>query len=105
MISRVLLLTVFCGCWEVQAQLGPRPEGPPPGGSPPGGPAPGGPAGPRGGGGSRPENLGSTPADLGSAGIVWYPILEDGLAEAKRTNKPILFMAVASQCGGVSGVF
>jgi hypothetical protein len=27
------------------------------------------------------------------------------LAEAKRTNKPILFMAVASQCGGISGVF
>ncbi len=31
--------------------------------------------------------------------------LEDGLAEAKRTNRPIFFMAVASQCGGVPGVF
>ena len=58
-----------------------------------------------GGGGPRPEQLGESPLDLGSAGIVWYPVLGDGLAEAKRTNKPILFMAVASQCGGVSGVF
>ena len=52
-----------------------------------------------------PENLAESPAELGSAGIAWYPILKDGLAEAKRTNKPILFMAVASQCGGISGVF
>lgn len=57
------------------------------------------------GGGPRPEQLGENPAELGSAGIVWYPILEDGLAEAKRTNKPLIFMAVASQCGGISGVF
>jgi hypothetical protein len=56
-------------------------------------------------GGPRPENLTESPADLGSAGIAWYPILKDGLAEAQRTNKPILFMAVASQCSGISGVF
>lgn len=59
----------------------------------------------RGGGGPRPENLGESNAELGAPGIAWYPILADGLAEAKRTNKPILFMAVASQCGGISGVF
>jgi|MEHZ01.5.fsa_nt_MEHZ011534871.1_4 hypothetical protein len=58
-----------------------------------------------GGGGPRPENLGESEAELGSAGIAWYPILEDGLAEAKLSNKPIFFMAVASQCGGISGVF
>lgn len=57
------------------------------------------------GGGPRPEQLGENPADLGSAGVVWYPILKDGLAEARRSNKPVLFMAVASQCGGISGVF
>lgn len=57
------------------------------------------------GGGPRPEELTESDADLGSAGIAWYPILEDGLAEAKRSNKPIFFMAVASQCGGVPGVF
>ena len=62
-------------------------------------------SGRRGGGGPRPMELGETPADLGSSGIVWYPILKDGIAEAKRTNKPIMFMAVASQCGGISGVF
>lgn len=58
-----------------------------------------------GGGGPRPTDLGESDADLGSSGIAWYPILDDGLAEAKRTNKPILFMAVASQCNGISGVF
>ena len=52
-----------------------------------------------------PKTLLSRQAELGSAGIAWYPILKDGLAEARRTNKPILFMAVASQCGGISGVF
>lgn len=57
------------------------------------------------GGGPRPSDLGESDADLGSAGIAWYPILEDGLAEAKRSNRPIFFMAVASQCGGISGVF
>ncbi len=55
--------------------------------------------------GPRPEDLGATPADLGSPGIVWYPVLEDGLKEAARSNRPILFMAVASQCSGISGVF
>lgn len=96
LISSLGCLALVCG--SLMAQQG-RPGGRP--GRPPGGP--GGPGG--GGGGPRPEQLGETPADLGSAGIAWYPILADGLAEAKRTNKPIMFMAVASQCGGVSGVF
>jgi hypothetical protein len=103
-----------------------RPPGPPPEGAEPGQRPPRGERPPRrgegveaganeqrrgprgkggGGGGPRPENLGESDAELGSAGIAWYPILDDGLAEAKRTNKPILFMAVASQCGGISGVF
>jgi len=43
--------------------------------------------------------------DPGAQGIVWYPVLEDGVAEAKRSNRPMLFMAAASQCDGVSGVF
>lgn len=81
--SIVYLMGILCGAGLLQAQQG----------------------APRGGGGPRPEQLGENPADLGSAGVVWYPILEDGLAEARRTNKPIMFMAVASQCGGVSGVF
>ena len=59
----------------------------------------------RGGGGPRPNDLGASPLDLGEPGIAWYPRLEDGIAEAKRLNRPILFMSVASQCGGVPGVF
>ena len=59
----------------------------------------------RGGGGPRPNDLGESNLDLGEPAIAWYPCLEDGLAEAKRTNRPIIFMAVASQCGGVPGVF
>ena len=65
----------------------------------------GGPGAGRGGGGPRPNDLGASSLDLGEAGIAWYPRLEDGMAEAKRTNRPILFMAAASQCGGVPGVF
>lgn len=56
-------------------------------------------------GGPRPNDLGETNLALGDAGIAWYPELAPGLAEAKRSNKPILFMAVASQCNGISGVF
>ena len=86
----------------------PRGERPPRGGKPPRGnrlPGRGQRPGGQRGGGPRPEELAESEAELGSAGIAWYPILKDGLAEAKRTNKPILFMAVASQCGGISGVF
>jgi len=61
--------------------------------------------GDRRGGGPRPEELGESALDIGEAAIAWYPRLKDGLAEAKRTNRPIIFMAVASQCGGVPGVF
>lgn len=80
---------------------GPRGNGPRGEGNRPGQ----GQEGRRGGGGPRPSDLGESNAELGAPGIAWYPILEDGLAEAKRTNKPILFMAVASQCSGISGVF
>jgi hypothetical protein len=39
------------------------------------------------------------------AGIEWYGILEDGLAEAARTDRPILLLSAAPQCGGVSGLW
>ena len=55
--------------------------------------------------GPGPRNLGASPLDIGEAGIAWIPRLEDGLKEAKRLNKPILFYAVASQCSGIPGVF
>ena len=38
-------------------------------------------------------------------GITWYGVLKDGLAEAKRTGKPILLTSAAPQCAGVSGMW
>ncbi len=38
-------------------------------------------------------------------GIVWYGVLKDGLAEAKRTGKPILLITAAVQCRGVPGMW
>lgn len=37
--------------------------------------------------------------------IAWYATLESGLAEAKRSNRPILFTSAAPQCLGVSGIW
>ncbi len=37
--------------------------------------------------------------------IAWYSNLDDALAEAKRTNRPILVHAAAPQCSGVPGMW
>ena len=39
------------------------------------------------------------------SGIAWYGVLTEGLAEAKRTGKPILFITAAPQCNGVPGMW
>jgi len=39
------------------------------------------------------------------SGIAWYGVLKDGLAEAKRTGKPIFFITAATQCQGVPGIW
>ena len=39
------------------------------------------------------------------SGIAWYGVLQDGLDEAKRNGKPILFITAAAQCGGVPGMW
>lgn len=39
------------------------------------------------------------------AGIAWYGVLADGLAEAQRTGKPILLVSAAPQCAGVPGMW
>lgn len=39
------------------------------------------------------------------SGIAWYGVLQDGLAEARRTGKPILLITAAAQCGGVPGMW
>lgn len=37
--------------------------------------------------------------------IQWFSTLEDGLKEAKRTQRPILFLTAAPSCAGVSGIW
>ncbi len=38
-------------------------------------------------------------------GIAWFGTWVEALAEAKRTNRPILFMSAAPQCQSVPGVW
>jgi hypothetical protein len=41
----------------------------------------------------------------GGGGIQWFTRLKDGLAEARRTGRPILYLSAAPSCGGVPGVW
>ncbi|MGB0954039.1 MAG: hypothetical protein ACPG31_12530 [Planctomycetota bacterium] len=43
------------------------------------------------------------PVEAPEARIQWFGTLEQGLAEAKRTNRPIMMTAAAPFCRGVSG--
>ena len=63
----------------------------------------GGRGGPPNGGG--PETRTTSPATGKDPAIQWYATLERGLAEDKRTNKPILFVTGAPHCSGVSGMW
>ena len=58
-----------------------------------------------GGQGPRPDDLGASDLDLGQPGIAWYTTWETALAEAERSSRPIMFVAAATQCHGISGVF
>ena len=55
--------------------------------------------------GPRPGDLGASNLDPGEPGIAWYTTWESAQAEAKRSNRAIMFVAAATQCHGVSGVF
>lgn len=55
--------------------------------------------------GPRPEDLGASKQEIGSQGVAWYTTWESALAEAKRSQRPLFFMAAAAQCNGVSGIF
>ncbi len=55
--------------------------------------------------GPRPVDIGASTQAIGSPGIVWYTTWDTALAEAKRSQRPIFFMAAAAQCNGISGVF
>ena len=39
------------------------------------------------------------------AGIVWYGVLQDGLEQARKTQRPILLLSAAPQCAGVPGMW
>lgn len=55
--------------------------------------------------GPRPTDIAASPQPVGDAGIMWYTTWDTALAEAKRSNRPIFFMAAAATCSGISGVF
>lgn len=40
-----------------------------------------------------------------ASGIQWFATWESGLSEAKRTGQPILLVAAAPHCAGVSGMW
>ncbi len=56
-------------------------------------------------GAPRPDDLGASPQPIGEAGVAWYTTWETALDEARRSNRPIFFMAAAATCSGISGVF
>jgi len=37
--------------------------------------------------------------------VIWYGTLKGGLAEAKRSNRPILLLSAAPHCQAVSGIW
>ena len=55
--------------------------------------------------GPRPYELGASDLDIGEAGIAWYTTWDTAWEEAQRSGRPIMFVAAATQCHGVSGVF
>ena len=55
--------------------------------------------------GPRPIDIAASKQPIGSPGVVWYTTWDTALAEAKRSQRPIFFMAAAAQCSGISGVF
>ena len=51
------------------------------------------------------QSIGASKQEIGAAGVAWYTTWETALAEARRSGRPIFFMAAAAQCDGISGVF
>ena len=47
----------------------------------------------------------ATTATTEKGGIAWFGTWDPGLAEAKRTGRPILLMSAAPFCGGVPGMW
>ena len=55
--------------------------------------------------GPRPNDLGASKLDIGEPGIAWYTTWKTAEQEAERSGRPIMFVAAATQCNGISGVF
>ncbi|MDF1814322.1 MAG: hypothetical protein P1V20_19105 [Verrucomicrobiales bacterium] len=55
--------------------------------------------------GPRPNDLGASPQPVGAPGVMWYTTWETAKEEARRSNRPVFFMAAAATCSGISGVF
>lgn len=55
--------------------------------------------------GGRPTDQGASPQPVGDAGVMWYTTWDTAKAEAKRSNRPIFFMAAAATCSNIPGVF
>src|ERR1700722_4802531 len=53
---------------------------------------------------SLPEPSAS-PTSGRPGGITWFTTWNSGLAEAERTGRPILLVAAAPHCAGVSGIW
>lgn len=47
----------------------------------------------------------SGPLPSHQGGIVWFGTLRTGIAEARRTNRPILLISAAPHCHNVSGIW
>ena len=56
---------------------------------------------------SRGESFGGNApsSETAQSGIAWYGVLQDGLQEAQRTDRPILLLTAAPQCNGVPGMW
>ncbi len=52
---------------------------------------------------ARPPASGRPAVALSPPGIQWFTELKEGLAEAARTGRPILFVSAAPSCGGIPG--
>ena len=98
----IILVTALFGLAEVQLSAQPPGRSGMRGAGQRGGPSRGrgGPPNP-----ARDPSSTVSPQAPGESGIAWYSTWEVAQKEAIRSNRPIFFMAAASQCGGVPGVF
>ena len=54
---------------------------------------------------AKKGRVGESKLKIGEAGVAWYATMDTAIAEAQRSNRPILFMSAACQAGSVTGTF